>query len=54
MARGGTVPEALERAAAIAARGDRVVVFGSFHTVGPSLEHLGRVRAHGDQSALCV
>ena len=54
MARGGTVPEALQCAAAIAARGDRVVVFGSFHTVGPALEHLGRVRAHGDQSALCV
>jgi folylpolyglutamate synthase/dihydropteroate synthase len=54
MALGGTVLEALERAAAIAAHGDRVVVFGSFHTVGPAIEHLGRAQAHGDRSALCV
>jgi folylpolyglutamate synthase/dihydropteroate synthase len=54
MALGGTVPDALERAAAVAGRGDRVVVFGSFHTVGPALEHLARARAHGDQPALCV
>ncbi|MFO1407066.1 MAG: bifunctional tetrahydrofolate synthase/dihydrofolate synthase [Steroidobacteraceae bacterium] len=36
----GTVPAALEVAAARAAPGDRIVVFGSFHTVGPALEHL--------------
>jgi len=33
----GTVPEAMQRAASIARAGDRVVVFGSFHTVGPAL-----------------
>jgi dihydrofolate synthase/folylpolyglutamate synthase len=33
----GPVPEALQRARAAAARGDRIVVFGSFHTVGPAL-----------------
>ena len=54
MTPGGTVPEALQRAAALATPGDRVVVFGSFHTVGPALEHLGRAGARGDQSALCV
>jgi dihydrofolate synthase/folylpolyglutamate synthase len=36
----GTVPEALQRAAAVARPGDRVVVFGSFHTVGPALAAL--------------
>jgi len=54
MSPGGTVPEALQHAAALAAPGDRVVVFGSFHTVGPALEHLGLAGARGDQSALCV
>lgn len=33
----GTVPEAMRRAAAEARPGDRVVVFGSFLTVGPAL-----------------
>jgi dihydrofolate synthase/folylpolyglutamate synthase len=42
MARGGAVPSAMERAAALARPGDRVVVFGSFHTVGPALVYLGR------------
>jgi dihydrofolate synthase/folylpolyglutamate synthase len=40
MRAGGPV-EAAMRAAALDARpGDRVVVFGSFHTVGPALEQL--------------
>ncbi|NJD31003.1 MAG: bifunctional tetrahydrofolate synthase/dihydrofolate synthase [Gammaproteobacteria bacterium] len=38
---GGTVREAMDRAAALARPGDRVVVFGSFHTVGPALQRLG-------------
>ena len=37
----GSVVEAMLRAARIAGRGDRVVVFGSFHTVGPALARLG-------------
>ena len=36
----GGVATALEAAAAAARPGDRVVVFGSFHTVGPALRHL--------------
>jgi dihydrofolate synthase/folylpolyglutamate synthase len=34
---GGTVREAMQAAARAARAGDRVVVFGSFHTVGPAL-----------------
>jgi len=34
---GGTVTGAMRSAAAAANAGDRVVVFGSFHTVGPAL-----------------
>jgi len=37
MCAAGTVPEAVRRAAAAARAGDRVVVFGSFLTVGPAL-----------------
>jgi dihydrofolate synthase/folylpolyglutamate synthase len=37
----GEVPAALARAAAAARPGDRVVVLGSFHTVGPALASLG-------------
>jgi dihydrofolate synthase/folylpolyglutamate synthase len=37
MCAAGTVPEAVRRAAAVARAGDRVVVFGSFLTVGPAL-----------------
>jgi dihydrofolate synthase/folylpolyglutamate synthase len=37
-----SVAVACEYAAAIARNGDRVVAFGSFHTVGPVLEWLGR------------
>jgi dihydrofolate synthase/folylpolyglutamate synthase len=34
---GGRVTDALRSAAAAASPGDRIVVFGSFHTVGPAL-----------------
>jgi dihydrofolate synthase/folylpolyglutamate synthase len=37
---GGPVATAMRTAAAMAREGDRVVVFGSFHTVGPALEQL--------------
>jgi dihydrofolate synthase/folylpolyglutamate synthase len=37
MTAGGTVPEAMLAAAGAAQAGDRIVVFGSFHTVGPAL-----------------
>jgi dihydrofolate synthase/folylpolyglutamate synthase len=37
----GEVPAALARAAATARPGDRIVVLGSFHTVGPALANLG-------------
>jgi len=36
-----TVPEALQQARALARPGDRIVVFGSFHAVGPALAWLG-------------
>ena len=36
----GTVPEAMQRAAGVARAGDRIVVFGSFHVVGPALAAL--------------
>ena len=39
--REGTVAAGCERARQMAGPGDRVVVFGSFHTVGPALEWLG-------------
>jgi dihydrofolate synthase/folylpolyglutamate synthase len=34
---GGPVPQAMQAAAGEARAGDRIVVFGSFHTVGPAL-----------------
>jgi len=37
----GSVPAAMQRAASLARPGDRIVVFGSFHTVGPALATLG-------------
>ena len=37
----GSVAAAMQRAAGLAGPGDRVVVFGSFHTVGPALAGLG-------------
>jgi dihydrofolate synthase/folylpolyglutamate synthase len=33
----GSVAESMRRAAVEAREGDRIVVFGSFHTVGPAL-----------------
>lgn len=40
-AHAASVAEACRMAAAHAAPSDRIVVFGSFHTVGPALEYLG-------------
>ncbi len=40
----GSIAEAMELAANTAREGDRVVVFGSFHTVGPALTHLRIIR----------
>ncbi len=37
----GSVADSLQHVAAMASPGDRVVVFGSFHTVGPALVALG-------------
>jgi len=37
----GDIPTALLQAAAVARPGDRIVVLGSFHTVGPALASLG-------------
>ncbi len=37
----GEIPAALLQAAAVARPGDRIVVLGSFHTVGPALASLG-------------
>jgi dihydrofolate synthase/folylpolyglutamate synthase len=37
----GPVAEALQHAATLARAGDRIVVFGSFHTVGPALSAIG-------------
>jgi dihydrofolate synthase / folylpolyglutamate synthase len=47
MERGGTVAEAMKLAAAGARKGDRIVVFGSFHTVGPALQYLDHSRPDG-------
>ncbi len=47
MEHGGAVAGAMTLAAAGAGKGDRVVVFGSFHTVGPALEHLRQLRPDG-------
>jgi dihydrofolate synthase/folylpolyglutamate synthase len=40
MVEGGSVTEAMQRAARAAGPGDRIVVFGSFHTVGPALSRV--------------
>jgi dihydrofolate synthase/folylpolyglutamate synthase len=37
MTLGGSIAQAMGKAAAEASEGDRIVVFGSFHTVGPAL-----------------
>ena len=47
MEHGGTVAEAMKLAATDAGNGDRIVVFGSFHTVGPALEYLWQSRLDG-------
>jgi dihydrofolate synthase/folylpolyglutamate synthase len=47
MEQGGTVAGAMDLAAALAGKGDRIVVFGSFHTVGPALGHLHALQADG-------
>ncbi len=47
MEHGGSVAGAMQRAAADAGQGDRVVVFGSFHTVGPALEYLQQLQPRG-------
>jgi dihydrofolate synthase/folylpolyglutamate synthase len=44
---GGTVSEAMSLAAARARPGDRIVVFGSFHSVGPALQHLQEMQPDG-------
>ena len=45
--RADDVVTGLERARGLARDGDRIVVFGSFHTVGPALEWLGLDAAGG-------
>ncbi len=47
MEHGGAVAEAMKLAATDAGKGDRIVVFGSFHTVGPALEYLWQSRLDG-------
>jgi len=47
MVPGGTVVAAMRCAESEARPGDRIVVFGSFHTVGPALAHLYGTRADG-------
>ena len=44
MTAAGSVVEAIEAAGTEARPGDRVVIFGSFHTVGPALSHLQRTQ----------
>lgn len=40
MEHGGGIADAMDLAASMAGPGDRIVVFGSFHTVGPALQRL--------------
>jgi dihydrofolate synthase/folylpolyglutamate synthase len=47
MERGGNVADAMVLAASGARPGDRIVVFGSFHTVGPALRQLRGARPDG-------
>jgi len=47
MERGGNVADAMVLAASDARPGDRIVVFGSFHTVGPALRQLRGARPDG-------
>jgi dihydrofolate synthase/folylpolyglutamate synthase len=54
MLRGGAVADALALAASLAREGDRIVVFGSFHTVGPALRYLRSAGTTGERTAACV
>jgi len=55
MTAGGTVAGAMRLAARMARPGDRIVVFGSFHTVGPALQYLLRTgTGEGGEGAPCV
>jgi dihydrofolate synthase/folylpolyglutamate synthase len=54
MQAGGTVRDAIGLAQSMARPGDRVVVFGSFHTVGPALAEIRGSRTPGEQAAVCV
>jgi dihydrofolate synthase/folylpolyglutamate synthase len=54
MQAGGAVPDAVRLAESMARPGDRVVVFGSFHTVGPALAEILGSRAPGERAAVCV
>jgi dihydrofolate synthase/folylpolyglutamate synthase len=51
---GGTVRDAVRLAESMARPGDRVIVFGSFHTVGPALADILGSRPAGELSAVCV
>jgi dihydrofolate synthase/folylpolyglutamate synthase len=51
---GGTVSDAIRLAQSMARPGDRVIVFGSFHTVGPALAELRGSRPPGERAAVCV
>jgi dihydrofolate synthase / folylpolyglutamate synthase len=48
MERGGAVADAMRLAASRARPGDRIVVFGSFHTVGPALQYLHGASPSGE------
>ncbi|HQR49257.1 MAG TPA: bifunctional tetrahydrofolate synthase/dihydrofolate synthase [Steroidobacteraceae bacterium] len=52
MVPGGGVADAMRRAASEASPGDRIVVFGSFHTVGPALVHLRETLPPGEAARL--
>ncbi|MFO1393507.1 MAG: bifunctional tetrahydrofolate synthase/dihydrofolate synthase [Steroidobacteraceae bacterium] len=54
MVPGGGVADAMRRAASEASPGDRIVVFGSFHTVGPALTHLVATLPPGESARLSL
>jgi dihydrofolate synthase / folylpolyglutamate synthase len=47
MEHGGSIATGMDLAASDARPGDRIVVFGSFHTVGPALRHLRETQPDG-------
>jgi folylpolyglutamate synthase/dihydropteroate synthase len=51
---GGSVRDAIWLAESMARPGDRVIVFGSFHTVGPALAEIHASRPPGELAAVCV